>query len=143
MESVTPPLISAIQEIRWSILAGHSAKESVRLYIEGGGEMAAELRERWVLRANPSSAATARPFKSHYRRALWELIERGCSGQPVLEALSGLQEEAARAAQAELDHHLSVLPFKVLIPLLLFQFPAHLILLLGPLLRDLNRQFGG
>jgi hypothetical protein len=35
------------------------------------------------------------------------------------------------------------LPFKVLIPMLLFQFPAYLLLLLGPVLRELTQQIGG
>lgn len=61
-------------------------------------------------------------------------------GQPVLDHLAALEDEITKAADAELDIHISTLPFKMLIPLLLFQFPAYLVLLLGPALRELTRQ---
>jgi hypothetical protein len=67
-------------------------------------------------------------------------VERGCNGQPVIEYLEGLEKEIDFASHAELDLHISTLQFKALIPLLLFQFPAYLVLLLGPLLRELQNQ---
>ena len=146
MEIVSPPLLTAVQEVRWSLSSGRSMSESVRLYLDHhGDEVASELRERWILKGQGPSTTQrpALPFRNHYRKALWELIERGLAGQPVLEALSALEWEVQQAAQQELEQHLSVLPFKVLMPLLLFQFPAYLLLLVLPLLRDLNLHLGG
>ena len=77
-----------------------------------------------------------------YARALWDLVDRGLAGEPISSALLALHDEVARAARAELELHVATLPFKMLIPLLLFQFPAHLLLLLGPMLRDLTRSLG-
>lgn len=142
METVTPPLLKAVQDIRWHLSCGRSMKESFRNYLDTNNDrLAAEFREIWTLKWQSSTPAPLE-FQNHYRRALWELVERGCAGQPVLEPLRGLEDEIERAAGAELDQHLSVLPFKVLLPLLLFQFPAHLILLLGPMLRDLQQNLG-
>ena len=61
----------------------------------------------------------------------------------AMDALRALETEVESKAEAELDAHVAALPFKVLLPLLLFQFPAYLLLLLGPLLRELQRQLGG
>ncbi|MBX3020585.1 MAG: hypothetical protein KF799_02820 [Bdellovibrionales bacterium] len=143
MESLNPPLLSAVQDLRRRISAGISMKEAFESYLNShADELAADWRERWTLKWQAGKSSTV-VFKTHYRRALWELVERGCGGQPVLESLTALEEEIESAAQAELDRHLSTLPFKVMLPLLFLQFPAHLILLLGPMLRELTASFGG
>ena len=136
METVAPPLVTAIQSVRWLIGAGSSPKDAFKIYLrENADELAEDYRERWILKS-------ARPFRSVYRRALWDLIERGVAGEPILNALHALEDEVNRCATAELDLHLVTLPFKMLIPLLIFQFPAHLLLLLGPTLDDLARSLG-
>lgn len=84
-----------------------------------------------------------KPFASHWQEAFWELLERGCGGQPISEALLQLQEEVEKAVDHELELHIAGLPFKALVPLLLFQFPAFLLLLLGPIVRELQRSLGG
>ena len=50
--------------------------------------------------------------------------------------------EVEAAAELELQAHVAQLPLKVLLPLLFFQFPAYLLLLLGPVLRELSRSLG-
>lgn len=148
MEALIPPGLEAIQDVRWMLQSGRSMKESFRIYLDShNNRLADEFRERWILKwqaktSQSSGFAQQKAFRSHYHSALWELVERGCQGQPVLEALKALEEEIERAAQQELDLHISTLPFKILIPLLTLQFPAFLLLLLGPMLRELNRQMG-
>lgn len=140
METLTPPLLGATRELRWQLGAGRSMREALRRYLETAhDDVAAELRERSTRQGAGSIAVGGSP----YRRALWDLIERGCAGQPVLEPLTALEEEIEAAALAELDAHVSSLPFKVLLPLLFLQFPAHLILLLGPMLREVRSALGG
>lgn len=144
MENLTPPLLEAVCELRWRISAGNSMKEALRLYLESAETCFSQnLREWWALknqgRAGPE---TAEKFVTHYQKALVELIERGLAGQPTLDHLGALEDEVEKAAQSELEMHVATLPFKVLIPLLLFQFPAYLLLLLGPLLRELSLQMG-
>lgn len=143
MEVLIPPLLAAARELRWQIGAGRSMREAFRRYLESAqDEVAADLRERWTL-ATSGGTMTSKPMRSPYRRALWDLVQRGSAGQPVLEPLAALEEEIEAAAQAELDLHLATLPFKVMLPLLLLQFPAHLILLLGPMLREFRRALDG
>jgi hypothetical protein len=142
---LTPPPLAAVRELRWRIAGGHSMNEALRLYLDDATtEFAHDLREwRAHTAQGHAPAARARGFTTPWRRALLELIERGCNGQPTLEQLATLEEEMETAAQAELDAHLGTLPFKVLVPLLLFQFPAYLLLLLGPILRELAQKMGG
>lgn len=146
MDDLTPPLLKAIREVKWTLRTGKSMKVAVEIYLERTEDsFASRLRPLWTLRKNQPHAVVKElsTLNSHFQQAFWDLIERGCTGQPVLEALTALEEEVEIAAQAELDHHLSTLPFKVLMPLLFLQFPAYLILLLGPLVRELQHQLGG
>ncbi|MGZ3722539.1 MAG: hypothetical protein ACXVA9_06395 [Bdellovibrionales bacterium] len=143
MEDMTPPLLGAVREVRWRISSGKSMKESLVLYLEGAtSPFAQQVREWWALK-NQGRAPTDSPFTSHFQKAFVNLIERGCAGQPTLEHLNALESEIDSAAQAELELFVATLPFKVLLPMLMFQFPAYLLLLLGPVLRELGQTLGG
>lgn len=142
MENLTPPLLRALREIKWSIQSGKPMKEALQIYLEGTNDVFASfLREQWILKSQ--NVKSSSEFPTYFQSSFWNLISRGCRGQPVLESLEALESEVLVAAEAELEDHLATLPFKVLIPLLLFQFPAYLLLLLGPMLRDLQSQLGG
>jgi hypothetical protein len=118
-------------------------KQSVSLFlVDSPGPFARRLREWWALK-NQGLAPADEIFTSHFQKAFAHLIECGCAGQPTLEYLQQLESEIESAAQAELELFVATLPFKVLIPMLLFQFPAYLLLLLGPVLRELTQQIGG
>ena len=75
--------------------------------------------------------------KSSYRRAVLSLVLRGQRGEPIYSQLCQIEEEMLQASQEELDHYHLALPIRTLLPLLLLQFPAFLILLIGPLLANL------
>lgn len=145
MEGLIPPILHALREVKWLLSSGKPMKEAFQNYLERTHDpFAALLREYWILKWQVGRANIApRPLPTYYQKAFWNLVERGCAGQPVLESLDELEKEVLLAAEMELDEHLASLPFKVLIPLLLFQFPAYLLLLLGPMLRELQRQLGG
>ena len=142
MEDIIPPVLSSIREVRWRIACGASMNESMRLHLmHAHSPFTHRLKEWWALKIQGHTRTLAH-FPSRYQKAFLQLIERGCAGQPVLEHLRALEDEVAKAADSELDAHVATLPFKMLAPLLLFQFPAFLILLLGPALRELTRQLG-
>jgi hypothetical protein len=144
MEDLTPPVLAAVRAVLWRISSGKSMNEAMRLYFEtANSPFSHQLREWWALK-NQGRAAENQSvaFKSYYQKAFVHLIERGCEGQPTLDPLRALEDELEKAAASELDLFVSVLPFKVLIPMLLFQFPAYLLLLLGPVLRELSHELG-
>jgi hypothetical protein len=70
---------------------------------------------------------------------LREYISRGLRGEPILTALKEYQLELIAQIDFEIDRQSALLPIKALVPLLLFQFPALLILAFGPLLERLNK----
>ena len=76
-----------------------------------------------------------------HQRALFLIIEQGLRGLPVLQHLCSLEIEIKQACEDQIQEELLKLPFKVLIPLLFFQFPALVLLFLGPFLRQLTSNF--
>ncbi len=141
MEDLTPPLLHAIREVRWHLSSGKGMREAFPRYLDDAQDaLARELRGKWVMKLQGGAQV---PLRSHFAQSFWDLIERGLAGQPAFEALGILECEVEKAAERELDAHLASLPFKVLIPLLIFQFPAYLMLLLGPILRELSAKMGG
>lgn len=140
MEIIIPPCLIAVREIRWHMENNHSVRESLRLYTQVAGDEFALVLRDWADRRQ--NGEMSNPGKSAPQRALFSLLERGLAGQPILEALTALESEIQRSALLELDLHLARLPFLSMIPLFLFQFPAFLLLLLGPLLTSLIEQMG-
>ena len=144
MEGLTPPLLETVRELRWRISTGLSMREALRLHLESGrGQLVHGLREWWALKSHERGGRPPAIFHSHLRSSVLDVIERGLAGQPVAEHLRVLEEEIERAADDELSSHIAALPFRVLLPLLFLQFPAFLLLLLGPLLRELGEKMGG
>lgn len=69
-----------------------------------------------------------------FQETLFDLLHLHMNGASILEPLESLEQEMNRAARMQMDAHLAQLPFKMLIPLLFFQFPSLLLLILGPML---------
>ena len=81
-----------------------------------------------------------RTVESAHRRALIEVFATGLAGHAIAPHLESLRTEICSACDLEIKDHLEMLPLKMLAPLLLFQFPAFLLLLFGPLLRHLIQE---
>lgn len=142
MDNLTPPLLRAVREIRWSLRSGSSAKTAFQLYLDrGDDELTRQLRHRWALFQQGAEPTREAPQVKNrlYLETLWSLLVRGTQGEPILEPLTSLEDELDSAARMDLDDHLTTLPFKALVPLLFFHFPAFAITLLGPWLRELQR----
>jgi len=73
---------------------------------------------------------------SLYRRALLNLVPRALAGESVLPRLRELEIEIQRECAIEIERHISLLPIKILMPLMFLMFPAYLMLLLGPLISN-------
>lgn len=140
MEGIAPTLKCLI-EIQSAMLNGESIRSGLIAYLQGrprSDDCASEVRRFFFLwEQGQDWKVVARRVKSPARRALFDLIACGLAGQSVLPQLEELREEIVAASHDEIRHNLEMLPLKMLLPLLLFQFPAFLLLLFGPLLRKL------
>ena len=140
MDTLTPPILTAVRELRWHLSSGFSLKLSVQRYLaRSTDEFARTLREMWILFEQGGPVECRLPGRPAFTKTFWSLLERGARGEPVLEAMTALEADLESAALQDVEDHLSYLPFKALFPLLLFQFPAFGLVLLGPILRELQR----
>lgn len=143
MEGLTPPLKCLI-EIQSSTSNGETVRQGLVRYLESASaddDFSAITRSflfQWEQGAD-WRASIARA-NSPYRRALLELVAQSLEGQSIASHLEELKREIQSACESEIRSHLELLPLKMLVPLLIFQFPAFLLLLFGPLLRNLIQE---
>lgn len=140
MEDLAPPL-RCVLELQWSLENGLSARVALLRYIESFDDDWTRQLKLWLVLRDQGqlSADFWQMIKSPHRRAMIEILESGLQGQPVRTRLDEIRVEVQRACDDQLQRHLARLPFLGLIPLMLFQFPAFLILLLFPLLQEFHR----
>jgi len=140
VEYLAPPLECAL-EIRAAIQSGRSVREGALLFAQSCPCPFAEVIGRLILRHDQGESATnlLRLASTPLQRGLFMLILRGSRGEPVGTPLNGLIDELRTASEVQMEEFAQTLPSRLMLPLLLLQFPAFLILLLGPLLHDLSR----
>lgn len=143
MEGLAPPLKCLI-EIQSALHNGETVRVGISRYLNAvryDDAFASEMRRflfAWD-QGKEWKQVIAR-IESPHRRVLMDLVATALSGQPILTHLEELKCEITNAVDIEIRHHLEILPIKMLIPLLLFQFPAFLLLLFGPLLGHLIQE---
>lgn len=143
MEGLAPPLKCLIH-IQASLQNGEAVRSSLARYLaklEAADPFGHVLRRfLFAWEQGHDWRLLLRSVSSSHRRALIEVLASGLSGQSISSSLQGLREEMTGACELEIKDHLEMLPLKMLAPLLLFQFPAFLLLLFGPLLRHLIQE---
>ena len=137
MVSLAPPL-QAVLEIRLHIESGMSVSRAVKSYVQSSPEdsFAKELG-LWLFAEEAGGTFNTQKLKSLYRKHLMDILKRGLKGEPILEILEEYEKDLVEICKEDLEKHLQKLPFISLVPLLLFEFPALLIILIGPLYLNL------
>jgi len=138
VDGLAPPL-KLVLNLRYALENGRPLQTSVKAQL---GELDEGLRrDLATLLAAFEQGRPSRPeefaSKSEYRRALIELVGAGLRGEPILRQLSQIEEELKLACDHDLEVFIARLPMKTLVPLMLVQFPAFLLLVLGPVLTQM------
>lgn len=144
MEGVAPPL-ELLMCVKRSIEKGQSVKQGVLQYVKKGEGEFPTVVTRWLalLQQGQDTRECLSVLSSLHRRTLLQILERGLRGESIHGVLMRLEEELVEACHEEITNKIAQLPFIMLIPLLIFQFPAFLMLLFGPLLQNFFHSFGG
>ena len=96
-----------------------------------------------LFRQNASTMEFFTEIRNSYQLSVLELCFAGLNGQSILQKVSGLRRELEEVIELDVRRHIESLPLKILVPLVLCQFPAILILLFGPLVRQFLNSLGG
>jgi hypothetical protein len=144
MDHIAPPL-QLIAEVKRSIESGASVRSGVLSFIQVSRSDFAKDVSKWISWRDQGleTQSIAQNQRSQYRRGLLELLERGLRGESIYTYLIQLELETIEACEDEISRKVSKLPFLLLVPLLLMQFPAFLMLLFGPLLENFFHSLGG
>lgn len=91
------------------------------------------------LRQTEMSEANLREerYQTLFREDLFSILAAGVQGHAILTRLRELRTEIDAQLELDMKAHVESLPLKMLVPLLLCMFPAFLVLLLGPITRNL------
>lgn len=140
MEGLAPPH-KCLLSIKHQMEGGASLSSAIQLYLGVARDDFATEVARWFMlwEQGRDPQVVLSNQKSAHRRALLEIMTGGLNGYPIHQRLVELEEDISRASRLELDRVLADLPFRTMLPLLLLQFPALLLLLLGPILSALFR----
>jgi hypothetical protein len=144
MEGVAPPL-SLLLCVKRSLEKGQPTKTGVLNYLKRYQGEYPEQVGRWLalLQQGKDTHGLIKEISSPHRQVILQLLERGLRGEAIYNVVVSLEDELIEACQEEISTKLARLPFLLLIPLLLFQFPAFLLLLFGPLLQNFFHSLGG
>lgn len=143
MEGIAPP-VELLICVKRSIEKGQSVRQGILNYIKKGRGEFPIVVTRWLglFQQGQDTRECIQGVASFYRRTLLQILERGLNGESIHPVLLRLEDEIVEACHEEIATKISQLPFLMLIPLLLFQFPAFLMLLFGPLLQNFFHSFG-
>ena len=138
MENMNPVLHLIIQ-LRLGIERGESLRTILKKYLAQNSTALTPSLLDWLTRTEKGQTTRLdlQNWQTPYRRATLSLLARGLRGEAILPGLNSLEGDIILACEEELEQRAALLPLKCLVPLLLFQFPALLILILGPLLSQL------
>lgn len=142
MENIAPPLI-LLWEVKRSLERGQSVRVGIANYLRRAKVNAFRNQiEIWWSMQNNSPMVSGKSYLnvglSLKRRYLLEILEVGLKGHGILPALNSLESELILSCEDEIQNHVSKLPLRALIPLMLFIFPSMMLLLLMPLLKLLK-----
>jgi len=139
VEGIAPPLKMVLQ-LRLDIENGQSVRKALnRFLIQSPVNEFKNFLEFWIAvrEKNGVKGLRAHPGWTSWRQVVLEVIERGLEGTPILEELKQLELDLIETSENQIEHELRALPIVSLIPVLLLQFPAYLLLLLGPWIKQL------
>lgn len=147
MDDIPPPL-KCILFIEQALAEGKSVQTGLKKYIacaasssianpamhkDSFSKEIQELLQAFLMNKNFPSTKS----KTIYRSVLKDLLWSELKGQSIHQELQNLKEEIHRACHGDIKLFIDSIPIKSTLPLLLFQFPAFLMLLMGPLLTQI------
>ena len=140
MDCLAPPL-NAVLQIQLKIKNGQSIRSAIQFHVKDFPHCSFATQMGVWLFCLETGKPFTEPIKKTYRKTLLDILHRGLKGEPVLCALQEFEDELKTAALQDLEQQIQKLPFIALIPLFLFQVPAFFLLLLAPLLLELQNSF--
>ncbi|HRK09018.1 MAG TPA: hypothetical protein PLZ57_14720 [Pseudobdellovibrionaceae bacterium] len=140
------PVLRLLMDLEAAVERGEAVVQALRDIQSRDAEPRSELERAigvWLseVTANWERGLPARNLRApgDLCQQLSEVLDEAWRGASVLRQLSELRAYAEEQAEADLENFVQALPLKSLIPLLLFQLPSLMLVLLWPILQKLVR----
>ncbi len=139
----TPPLMVLISEIKKHVYQGKSVIKTMEDFCEKNETCLSKKIKIFVFKKQKNLAinyfSKLESIELAYDLAEWILESQSVGFD--LEVLNQFEVEARSVYDNQIDRFLQKLPFRLMVPVLLFQFPALMILILGVPLHELVSHF--
>ena len=127
------PTLKLTMFVRFEIKQGVSLYDSLQNFCRAeNGDLVRDLKI-WLCKYGQGESQIEITKASEYRKTLFHLFEDGLNGLSVYERLQQLEELMIEECKRNIQEMATLLPYKALLPLMFFMFPALLILLLTPI----------
>lgn len=137
MEHLAPPYQFTL-DLLYELESGGTARSAVKKYTTHFQNEFCLMLRHWLRLQEFGELVIAEPtFRSSYQKAIWDLLMLSQQGVSLIVPVRELELELRFVCEEQLEQHLATLPYKLMIPLLFLQFPALMVILLGPLLAQL------
>lgn len=129
-------LLKLCLHVRVSIEGGEALRVSLVRFSELEDEILYLRLRQWLAHFDQADGDCSAEnfFSNHHIQIFLEILSQGLIGHSIYERVKAMEEEFIEICKDEFQRELDKLPYVLMIPLLLFMFPAYLLLLLGPIL---------
>lgn len=129
-------LLKLCLHVRVSIEGGEALRVSLIRFSDLDDSILYFKLKQWLDHFDQSGGENygERFFQNHYTQVFLEILSQGLAGYSIYERIKTIEEEIIEVCKDEFQRELDKLPYVLMVPLLLFMFPAYLLLLLGPIL---------
>jgi hypothetical protein len=142
MENLSPSL-KFILSIRYALESGRSLNLALKDYLLTARDDFADFLVKWFHHfENGNQLDPSLHLKSATQIVLVQLLEKGLTGIPIHPKLLEIENEVVNKCRLEMSDFTYKLSLRLLIPMLLLQFPSLLILFLGFLSAQISRGLG-
>lgn len=140
------PAFQCVLRMKSALMSQVSLRNELRAYFDDQENEFSTRLQKWFQLYERSAPIEMQMvlFKgqSEYQKAFVQLLTQGLAGGSILEPITRLEEEIRQVSQIELDEFIAQLPFRLMIPLIVFILPALLIMVLGPITLQLLEAVG-
>ncbi len=143
MDAIASPYIF-VESLRYELESGGTLLPIVRnLSQEISGEFGLQI-EQWLANTQTNRLEVGEVQKSWslYRKSIFDLLDMSRAGVSIIEPLKSMEKEMLQICENDLQRHLDRLPFKLMVPMLFFQFPGVMLLIVGPLMVQFFTEIG-
>lgn len=140
MDFIAPPL-KTVLFLRMQIGNGVSVHGALREYLISENDSFRSELLTWYQKKQ-SDPGILYDSPRFFRKQVVQTIERGLRGEPVDRIFQELESEMLEISREDMEAHMDRLPSLMLIPLMVFQLPGFLLILLGPVFARLFESLG-